>query len=276
MFTPDTPGIANASINGGLILRPYATFPHPNVLAGYLLCSFLLCITLFRSFGTVLSKALIVSSLFISSLALFLTFSRITILAWFMLLFVLILKKIIQQKNLRSVISVVVGILLILFVLTVFFPLLMSRFLHTSLTEQSVVQRALLNQETAIMIDTHLLFGVGLGNFLPTLAVKNQLLSLTFGLQPVHNIFLYVAAETGIIGFMLFCWLLFQTYFHNWKMGAQTENLQVRELHFGFGLLLLLVLFTGMFDHYWLTLQQGQLLFSCIIGLCLSEIQANQ
>lgn len=35
-FSASTPGIANATIHGQLFLRPYATFPHPNVLAGYL------------------------------------------------------------------------------------------------------------------------------------------------------------------------------------------------------------------------------------------------
>jgi hypothetical protein len=28
------------------------------------------------------------------------------------------------------------------------------------------------------------------------------------------------------------------------------------------------ILFTGMFDHYWLTLQQNQLLLVMVIGLC--------
>ena len=35
-FNGQTPGIANASVNGELVLRPYGTFPHPNVLAGFL------------------------------------------------------------------------------------------------------------------------------------------------------------------------------------------------------------------------------------------------
>ena len=32
-FTSSTPGIAKAVIDGRLLMRPYATFPHPNVLA---------------------------------------------------------------------------------------------------------------------------------------------------------------------------------------------------------------------------------------------------
>jgi hypothetical protein len=32
--------------------------------------------------------------------------------------------------------------------------------------------------------------------------------------------------------------------------------------------LFFIILITGMGDHYWLTLQQGQLLFAFVIGLC--------
>ena len=35
-FTASTPGIAQAILDGQLVLRPYSTFPHPNVLAGFL------------------------------------------------------------------------------------------------------------------------------------------------------------------------------------------------------------------------------------------------
>ena len=41
-FTASTPGIANASLNGELVMRAYGTFPHPNVLAGFLVVSMFL------------------------------------------------------------------------------------------------------------------------------------------------------------------------------------------------------------------------------------------
>ena len=41
-FNAGTPGIAKAIVNGQLIMRPYATFPHPNVLAGFVLVSLIL------------------------------------------------------------------------------------------------------------------------------------------------------------------------------------------------------------------------------------------
>ena len=35
-FYASTPGIAAVSFQGRLLLRPYATFPHPNVFGGFL------------------------------------------------------------------------------------------------------------------------------------------------------------------------------------------------------------------------------------------------
>jgi len=40
-FNSFTPGIATLTLFGRILLRPYATFPHPNVLAGYMGASLL-------------------------------------------------------------------------------------------------------------------------------------------------------------------------------------------------------------------------------------------
>jgi hypothetical protein len=47
-FTAQTPGIANAAWNGTLVLRPYGTLPHPNVLAGFLLIGIILLLSFLR------------------------------------------------------------------------------------------------------------------------------------------------------------------------------------------------------------------------------------
>src|SRR5258708_7934878 len=85
-FTGDTPGIANAAIGGTLILRPYATFPHPNVLAGYLLIAMVLLWSFLLKNKNHLLQVSAVGSLIISRIALLLTFSRICILLWAVLL----------------------------------------------------------------------------------------------------------------------------------------------------------------------------------------------
>jgi hypothetical protein len=68
-FTVNTPGIAAAVINGQLILRPYATFPHPNVLAGFLVVGGFLIITYIPRNYRIITVAVI-------SLVFFLTLSR--------------------------------------------------------------------------------------------------------------------------------------------------------------------------------------------------------
>lgn len=108
------------------------------------------------------------------------------------------------------------------------------------------------------MIKESPFYGVGLNNFIVHLP-KFWVQSGVYFLQPVHNIFLLVAAETGLVGLLAFLWFL-------WLM--------IKRLILGNQSFLLLalgvILFTGIFDHYWLTLQQNQLLATIVFGLVFS------
>jgi O-antigen ligase len=172
-FTGATPGIANASINGELILRPYATFPHPNVLAGYLLISMVLV------WGFVLKshkrwiQTFGATSLIVSSVALLLTFSRIGILLWIFFVFVLLVRLIAFKIKSRKVQLIIGAVGIIVVALISLFPVaheVFSRFAQTSLSEESVTERTELLSASWIMIQQHPLFGVGLYNFIPALA----------------------------------------------------------------------------------------------------------
>ena len=91
--------------------------------------------------------------------------------------------------------------------------------------------------------------GVGLGVFPLTIAK-----GIFF--QPAHNIYLLLLSETGLIGLSMFLILIFKTLKNSLKIP------------------LIIILFLGMFDHYSLTLQQTQLLFSIILGLSWSKMKA--
>jgi hypothetical protein len=86
-------------------------------------------------------------------------------------------------------------------------------------------------------------------------------------LQPVHNIFVLITAETGVVGLLLFLWLWFATF-------RRITNYELRITGTLFSLLVI-ILITGSLDHYWLTLQQGQLLFATVIGLSWTKISSN-
>lgn len=80
-FHSGTPGIALAKWRGSLILRPYATFPHPNVLAGYTLI--ILILNLFSIRQRPFWQNLV---LFLGTATIFISFSRTVWLTWALML----------------------------------------------------------------------------------------------------------------------------------------------------------------------------------------------
>jgi O-antigen ligase len=260
-FSPVTPGIANAAINGQLLLRPYGTFSHPNVLAGFLLISLLLLLFSVTQHQWNKLKLPMIGVLCLGTGALLLTLSRVSILLWVCMLVVFLIVKIqtiLYKKKIRflSILGIVI-LLLFVFISPVF-----SRFSHTSLTEESLTQREVLMQRAVAQSVIHPFFGVGFGNFLPVLGTIQQGFSFGVLLQPVHNIYLLVLVETGIVGLSIFLWFLYQTYHRLFLLAHTTKN---RWYLFQM-LLLSVVLLSGFFDHYLVTIQQGQLLFSVVLG----------
>ncbi len=325
-FTAGTPGIANASINGQLILRPYGTFPHPNVLAGFLLCSLIFIYAWFDDKKDTKKKILKTTALLLGSIALFLTLSRITIVLWLILTVIaginwllmlynlvipseveeshstklgrkiLLLDLLSGMRSLRSgrfrrpavgmtlrsgswlfkqikmhkktpIIFLAYFCLLALITGALFYIPVLSRLKGTNFAEEAFSQRADLFKSALIIIKDHPLFGVGLHNFIPSLSHIQKPLSPTLYLQPVHNIFLLITAEIGIIGSAFFLWFLFKTY-NRLLFYLSLRHHEVAKQSLITLLILSAILILGLFDHYWLTLQQGQLLLALILGLC--------
>jgi O-antigen ligase len=265
-FTGITPGIANASLNGELVLRSYGTFPHPNVLAGFLLIvmTFLLFSIPWRKKPA--EKFVWVLALFFGSSALLLTMSRLAVILWVALLTIVFLK----QKGYRVVRSILAaGVILSLVLLTTFG----ARFLQTTLAEEAVTLRIDLIRSSMALFFREPFMGIGLGNFLPLLATLPLSPASVFNLQPVHNIFILILVETGIIGFGLCVWFLVRLYRRLFLL-VKTSS-EVRFAYRIFLVLLTLLLILGSVDHYFLTLQQGQLLLALIIGLGLTRLTEN-
>jgi O-antigen ligase len=271
-FNSGTPGIANASINGELILRPYGTFSHPNVLAGYLVITMLMIIFYLFPSKNKLMKSLATTALFLGTSALLLTLSRVAITLW--LLFILSfliwqIRRTFTKSAKSAIVSILIFVLLLFSAWFTFSQTLSPRFLQTALTEEAVVQRSALITVAWHMITMHPLVGVGLGNFLPALAIARSPLSLELYLQPVHNIFLLVAAETGLLGLSVFGWFTYSMYLK--LLGRMRRSKTKSREILGMISLLTTLVILGQFDHYLITLQQGQLLFAMIVGLCFTD-----
>lgn len=213
-------------------LRPYATFPHPNVFGGALALGILLLITL----PTLYTRWQKTTLGIIFCIVLLLTGSRTAIAS----LVVILISVFFNKKPSLKAFFLSLGALLLFFVALPF---------QTSLLqEESLMVRQQLISSAIAIIKTKPIFGVGLGNFLTALPSSLQSREIYF-LQPVHNIYVLFVTETGSIGVLLMG--IFVVTFRQKIWTVFTSP------YFSPTALLLLI---GILDHYPLTLHQGQLL----------------
>jgi O-antigen ligase len=260
-FSGQTPGVANASINGRLILRPYATFSHPNVLAGYLDLGLILFLALRKH----LNKIFILLVLTIGSLGILISFSRIAILSWVVFVICLFGTTIFEKykkDNLNPNLFKNKYILLIFLVIIIFIftkgNLIVQRFSSLRLSDESIVLREKLINNSFDLINKNPIFGVGINNYINNL---DSSFNTPMLLQPVHNIFILVFVQTGIVGLSVFMFLF---------LAAFKNSLKSKKRIFKIGLLYS-VIFIGMFDHYFLSIQQGQVMLTLILTYCISN-----
>ncbi len=250
-FNISTPGIARAILNGQLILRPYGTFSHPNALAGFLLVALILIIPYLKG-------ALRWLTLILGTTTIIISFSRS---AWLIgLLLCLLLILFIKSKKLK-----------ITFFITSIFLLIAFFFFASSFsTNEALFQRIQLIQASVLMFKNFPFSGVGLNNFIVYLPDFWPLTGFTYFFQPVHNIYLLVLAELGFLGLVLFLWFLFLCFKKFLKIFLLNKG-ELNNLSWFFFLSFLVILLLGFFDHYWLTLQQNQLLLTLVLGLIWSS-----
>lgn len=265
-FGVDTPGIAKIQICGlsavdcRLLLRAYGTFPHPNVLGGFLATVMPLIIIQFSNYSILkLSKKIFYGvTLLLGIIALGFTFSRSAIVVGVMGIVFTIAR--IKNHELgimeKSIVSV-----------SLFAVILASLFIiPLSWGDESVVVRQQLNAVAVQQWWSSPTFGVGLGNFLVRLPETLPTRAIYF-LQPVHNIYLLLLSEVGVVGIGLIviaAWKLVGAElgimnYELWKKRINAKPI----IHYSLFIILLL----GLVDHYPLTLQQGQLLMTLFFAL---------
>lgn len=259
-FNPQTPGIANASINGKLILRPYGTFSHPNVLAGYL-CLFSIFLLSLKS---KINKYLILIILTFATFGIFISLSRTAVSVWMLFIITVFIFTIVEKykkdKLNRNNISWKLLILVATMCLLVANLNLTNRFFLPNFSDESLVQRGNLISQSVRMIQKNPMFGVGMNNFLNNLEPDFNTPLL---IQPVHNIFLLIFSQTGIIGITAFIFLLINIF----KNIIYSKQFNIFKM-----MILVSIILIGTFDHYLFTSQQGQLILAILFPYCLSRI----
>lgn len=234
--------------DAGRWLRAYAGQVHPNVLGGLLMISLVSVVWLM-----VKNKSDKLYWLYYVLLlpGLFFSFSRgawlgfIIVLAWWWLI----------NKSVRLILFKA-GLVFILFfgVLTTLYPSpVLGRLLGTSrLEQQSFEERYESYSSSSNILKSSWATGVGMGNY--TKALQKFEPGMPFyKYQPVHNIFLLVLTELGVVGLILFILLLLSLIINH---GLFSDEL----------LFIVPILFISLFDHYWWTFASMVVIFWLILA----------
>lgn len=273
-YSISTPGIAKTSLGGISHVLPYGTFRHPNTLAGFLVFCLLFIL------GSKPKNKIYYSVVFLSFLCLLLTFSFTGLISLFLGLMILFFpKKHVKTLCFLAFLAGIAGTAILILTsyfliqsrnsssLTNNFSWLTGNFPgHVFVTNPSIYRRGNL-----LLLGLHIfslfpLFGVGLNNSLYFMDKFFVQFSLPRFVQPVHNVYLLLLAESGIISvFLLFLFfaLLFKKTF---LLLEREESGKYPRLLLA---LLATFLFSAFFDHYLLTSQQILLLFCLTVGLVL-------
>lgn len=238
-LTLSLPDIAKASLSGVEFLRPYGTFSHPNSMAGFYLLVFVFVLMNKKMQEYPILRLI---TLVCSGILIFLSFSKVGVLVFLVVLAVALFPKKWSLDCLPCMIARVLTLIVV------------SALVFTAQTDPLSFQKRLTLFQNALLIFQHYpLTGVGLGNYV---VAQNNFShpTLFFLPQPVHNIFLLFLVETGIAVWGIVLLILGKIV---WHMRKNKPLL----------LAILVVTLTGVADHYWLTLQQNFLLLGVVFGL---------
>ena len=252
-YNVDVGGTAVIESGGERILRAYGSFSHPNVFGGYLAIIFAASTFLLSQVSKKDKETVQLHTIFHIGIILLLviTFSRSAFLgaAAFFVVSFFFLKK--NKQSIGYSVAVRKTFYTFLILVAIMFPLFSTRINADGRLEQKSVQERT-NQmvEAKDIISNNWLTGIGAGSYSLHLAQRNPGQPGWF-YQPVHNAFLLLLAELGVIGITLLSWGLY-------------SMVTLTRLPLKF---LALPLFLAVFDHYLYSSYAGIILFFLYLAL---------
>ena len=256
----------------GRWLKAYGAFPHPNMLAGFLVVCLLVAagFLLPRSAekrGKLWLNILNIVALVTMAFGLVLTFSRS---AWLVLtlVFLLLFAISLWQKNkqrLKITAAIIITMILTAFVSVLIIPeVWQTRLTGGRLETMSGSERVEQYKQSWAMIKDYWYQGTGAGTYTHVLNKLEPALE-SWQYQPVHNIFLLITTEIGIVGGLIFVLIIFRFF---QKFICQFK-FQQKDNHWwlAYSMSFLALLIIGIFDHYLWSLSFGLLFFWLILGL---------
>ena len=196
----------------------------------------------------------------LAGVALALSFSRA---AWIALVVVAIGGIIIGFRNKNKMLFQAIGLTMLAFVLALGpqADFVLNRFNAQETIEQiSISERVEGFQQWQQMAGDNMVRGVGAGNYALSLSDLDDTQE-NWWYQPVHNIYLLIVGELGVIGAAIWLWLIAAVLWLGWKMWRDKQEAM---LVFLVPVSLWIV---GLVDHWPISLQQGRLLLFWALAL---------
>lgn len=238
-------------------LRAYGSFPHPNILGGFLavVLFFVLerCIVLYtmrnmvRKTQFVWHQRALWGAGVLAVSGILLSFSRAAWLASAALLAMVGLYVLLKHKSaLAPFAKILIVAIITSAVWIVLYPEpFQVRVRGTMpLEQQSLSERRISYEDSQSVIARFWLGGIGIGAYTSALAQDNPLRRGQL-LQPVHNSWLLIVSELGVVGLVLMVVVWIQAWLASWRAWRAA-------------ILLLLVGLLMMFDHWWFSLALGK------------------
>ena len=259
-LSPSLQGVSVVElVNGSRILRAYGTLPHPNILGGLVLITLLGPASLFLVSKKPNYPALILFCLGV--MLLMLTFSRS---AWLGLIVFMIILGVKARNMGRNRLVLLVSAMFVTAACTLYplQELVFTRMGNQNVeTEQiSTVGRFWLDQQARTFIQKYPVTGVGSGSFILELATTA---AEGAPIEPVHNLFLLVTAELGLMGLLLILALWISVGLHLFHSQSPQAILAGAAVT-GLGII-------SLFDHYLWTLGPGRIALGLAIGLFVGQ-----
>ncbi|MEN8252048.1 MAG: O-antigen ligase family protein, partial [Patescibacteria group bacterium] len=133
---------------------------------------------------------------------------------------------------------------------------------NTTTSHNSVSDRMLYKEQASELIQKYKFTGTGTGNYTNTLLKIDTHKNPTWQYQPVHNTFLLITAELGLVGITLFLFFIISIFLNIYE--------QKKPVHIKLVLFITIfisLLFISLFDHWPWTSHFGLLLFFLSAGL---------
>jgi hypothetical protein len=330
LISPEIPGVAKIILSSEKYIRAYGLFPHPNILGGFLLISIILTFTYKKIFTgnnnvsrtayktkmfhgehfSFLGNGVFLSiALWIQIAGEILTFSKSAILSLILAIVYIFrnslvprgtFKKVIgrqtkfgrihQIRNMEGkplILKKAFFLIIIMFLLIYLVQLDFGAILINSFKERLFYLDIAKN-----IIFSNFFSGIGAGQFVLGMQSYSSQVILNWQFQPVHNVFLLILAELGLVGVSIFLWFVWKV-FHMKQSEKKTktecstwnetrceaysqrssENVPPGTIELQsnltpiFKAILIGFFMISLFDHYLWDIQQGQIMLWLALGL---------